>query len=523
MSGNTPIEQANSESGTDYEIGQDNVEIFGLDMHHPVFPVSAVLIVAFVVITLLFPKITGAFFEDLRVYVTTTFDWVFVVSVNIILLFCGYLVVSKYGSIRIGGEHAVPDFGYPAFLAMLFAAGMGIGLMFYGVLEPMNHTLNPPLGIDPADIDAARSAGMSAAIFHWGLHAWAIYAVVALALAFFCYNRGLPLTLRSAFQPLFGDAAWGWLGHTIDTLAVFATIFGLATSLGLGAGQIAGGLNYLFDVAVTDTLKVTLIVGIIGIALFSVVAGMDKGVRRLSELNMILAALLLVFVLIVGPTLAIGRTFLDALISYPQYLPGLSNWIGREDTAFYHDWTTFYWAWWISWSPFVGMFIARISRGRTIRVLVVSALLIPTLVCVLWMSTFGGTAVDQMFTDGYMGVRDTITSWRPELSLYRMAENLPLASLVSMLGVILVVIFFVTSADSGSLVIDTMTAGGKMDAPTRQRVFWCSEIGLVAIALMLGGGLGGLQALVIAFGLPFTVVLLVMLVSLLRGLREELR
>ena len=304
---------------------------------------------------------------------------------------------------------------------------------------------------------------------------------------------------------------------------MFATIFGLATSLGIGAGQIAGGLNYLFDVAVTDTLKVVLIVGIIGIALISVVAGMDKGVKRLSELNMILAALLLVFVLSVGPTLAIGQTFADALVSYPQYLPELSNWIGRTDTAFYHDWTTFYWAWWISWSPFVGMFIARISRGRTVRVFVISALLIPTLVSVLWMSTFGGTAVEQMFSDGYMGVRDTITNWKPELSLFRMAENLPLTSLVSVLGVILVVIFFVTSADSGSLVIDTITAGGKMDAPTRQRVFWCTEVGLVAIALLLGGGLGGLQALVIAFGLPFTLVLLVMIVSLMKGLREEMR
>ena len=500
-----------------HEIGENNIQVLGLDIHNPVFLVSASLAVALVIGTLLFQQQAAVVFGEMRLWITSTFDWFFVISANIFVVFSFAIAFSRLGRIRLGGAAAKPRYGYPGWLAMLFAAGVGIGLMFFGVLEPVTHTLNPPIGIDPADTETARAVGMAAAINHWGLHAWAIYAVVGLSLAFFCFNRGLPLTLRSAFYPLFGNAVWGLFGHLIDIVAVLATLFGLAVSLGFGAEQIAGGLHYLFDVAVNNTTKVVLIVVIISIALASVVAGLDKGVKRLSELNMGLAGVLWLFVLLAGPTLVVLATIFNSIIDYLHYLPALNNWIGREDTAFLHGWSTFYWAWWISWSPFVGMFIARVSYGRTVREFVTWVLIIPTVIGLVWMSTFGGTAVDQLLSDGYRGVADAV----PELALFKMLEQLPFTRFVSTVSVFLIAIFFITSADSGALVMDIITAGGKMDAPIYQRVFWCLLAGLVAIALMLGGGMASLQALTISIGLPFGLVLLIMCVGLYKGLREE--
>jgi len=500
-----------------HEIGEHNVQWLGLDIHNPVFAVSAVLVIAFVFGTLLFIDQAGAAFTDMRLWITTTFDWFFMILANIVVLFCLGIAFSRLGRVRLGGTDAKPRYGYPGWLAMLFAAGVGIGLMFFGVLEPVTHSLNPPIGVDPADTATARAVGMSAAIAHWGLHAWAIYAVVGLSLAFFCFNQGMPLTLRSAFFPLIGERVWGPFGHFIDITAVLATLFGLAVSLGFGAEQIAGGLNYLFDIPTGNLSKIALIAVIISIALVSVVAGLDKGVKRLSEINMVMAAMLFLFVLIAGPTLVILATMANAVVDYLYYLPGLSNWIGREDTEFLHGWTTFYWAWWISWSPFVGMFIARVSYGRTVREFITWVLIIPTIIGILWMSTFGGTALDQLFTDGYRGVADSV----PELALFKMLEQLPYTDIVSTISVLLIAIFFVTSADSGSLVMDIITAGGKMDAPVQQRVFWCVLAGLVAAALMLGGGMASLQALTISIGLPFGVVLLIMCVGLVKGLRSD--
>jgi BCCT family betaine/carnitine transporter len=508
------VDQANNER----VVGQDNVRVLGLDIHMPVFVVSAVLVVAFVIGTLIFIDSAGSAFSDMRVWITTKFDWMFMISMNIFVLFSLFIAASKLGRVRLGGPDATPRYSYPDWLAMLFAAGVGIGLMFFGVLEPVTHTLNPPLGIDPGNVEQASAAGMSAAILHWGLHAWAVYAVVGLALAFFCFNRGLPLTMRSAFYPLLGKAVWGPLGHIIDVTAVLATIFGLATSLGLGAEQIAGGLNYLFGIQPSGTTKVVLIAGIIGIALVSVVAGLDKGIKRLSEINMGLAGSLLLFVIIAGPTVVIAKTLASSFVDYGKYLLPMSNWIGREDTAFYHGWSTFYWAWWVAWSPFVGMFIARVSYGRTVREFVTWVLIIPTVIGVIWMSIFGGTALHQLLTDGYRGVADSV----PELAMFKMLEGLPFTEFVSAVALVLIAIFFVTSADSGALVVDTITAGGKMDAPVQQRVFWCVLVGLVAIVLLLGGGIESLQALVISVGLPFCIVLLFMCVSLYKGLREEI-
>lgn len=504
-------------SAGEYEIGQDNIRWFNLDIHNPVFFVSASLVVTFVAITIIFLDSAGAASSDLRIWITTKFDWVFMIAMNIFILFGLFIAYSKLGRIRLGGTDAKPKYSYPAWLAMLFSAGVGIGLMFFGVLEPVTHSLNPPLGIDPNDIEAATRAGMSAAILHWGLHAWGVYAIVGLALAFFCFNRGLPLTMRSAFYPLFGKAVWGPFGHVVDITAVLATIFGLATSLGIGAEQLGGGLNYLFGIQITSVTKVLIVAGVISIALVSVVAGLDKGVKRLSEFNMGLAGLLLLFVIVTGPTLVIFKTFFTATVDYVYFLPKMSNWIGREDTAFYHDWSTFYWAWWISWSPFVGMFIARVSYGRTAREFITWVLIIPTIIGIIWMSTFGGTALDQLVNEGYRGVADAA----PELALFKMLDGLPLTEFASTLGLILIAIFFVTSADSGSLVVDTITAGGKMDAPVRQRVFWCVLVGLVAIVLLLGGGMNSLQALAISVGLPFCIILLLMCVSLYKGMRTE--
>jgi BCCT family betaine/carnitine transporter len=500
-----------------HQVGEHNIQMMGLDIHNPVFMISAILAVAVVTGTLLFQQQAAVLFADMRSWITQTFDWLFAILANLFIVICLIFAVSGLGRVRLGGDDAVPQYGYPGWLAMLFAAGVGIGLMFFGVLEPVTHTLNPPLGIAPADVATARAAGMAAGIFHWGLHAWAIYAIVGLSLAFFCFNRGMPLTLRSAFYPLFGKAVWGPFGHFVDIVAVLSTLFGLAVSLGFGAEQITGGLNYLFGVPTGNTTKVILILVIVSIALASVVAGLDSGVKRLSELNMGMAAALLLFVLIAGPTTVIVTTIFKSFADYLYYLPGLSGWIDREDTGFFHNWTIFYWAWWISWSPFVGMFIARVSYGRTVREFIVWVLLIPTLIGLVWMSTFGGTALDQLFTGGYRGVAESV----PELALFKMLEGLPFSSIVSTLSVFLITIFFVTSADSGSLVMDMITAGGKMDAPIRQRVFWCLLAGLTAVALMLGGGMASLQSLTISIALPFSMVLLLMCVGLYQGLREE--
>ncbi len=523
---------------TDYELGQDNVTgsvgPIGFDIHNPVFAISGLAVVAFVFYTLALPEQAAGVFDMLFAAVTTRFDWFFLTAANIFVLFCLALIVSPWGKIRLGGPEATPDFGYVGWFAMLFAAGMGIGLMFYGVSEPLSHftssfggvTLGEdglrtdwaPLGGAEGDATAAMRLGMAATIFHWGLHPWAIYAVVGLALALFSYNKGLPLTIRSAFHPLLGDRVWGWPGHVIDILAVFATLFGLATSLGFGATQANAGLNAVFGLPIGPVAEVLLISGITAIALVSVLRGLEGGVKRLSEINMGLAIILLLFVLLTGPTLALLAGFFDSLGAYFTYLPALSNPVGRTDTNFVQGWTAFYWAWWISWSPFVGMFIARVSRGRTVREFLISVLLIPSLVCVLWMSVFGGAALQQVVADAYTAAQEADLP----LQLFKMLDALPLAGLTSIIGIVLVVVFFVTSSDSGSLVIDTITSGGKVDAPAAQRVFWACFEGAVAIVLLLGGGLAALQSMVISTGLPFTLVLLALCYTIVQGLRSEL-
>lgn len=521
---------------TDYEIGQDNIStklIFDFDIHNPVFPASALAIVAFTFATMAFQTELEPLFTALRDTLTYNLNWFFLLAGNVFVLLCLFLILSPLGKVRLGGPEASPDYGYVGWFSMLFAAGMGIGLMFYGVSEPMSHystafggvtvgedglrTDWAPLNGAEGDAAEAQRLGMAATIFHWGLHPWAIYAVVALALALFSYNKGLPLTLRSAFYPIFGEKVWGWPGHIVDILAVFATIFGLATSLGIGAQQAAGGLDFLFGLGTTNSMLIFLIVFITLIAIVSILRGLDGGVKVLSELNIGLAALLLAFVIVFGPTGDILAGFFGNLLAYGQYLPALSNPIGREDANFASGWTAFYWAWWISWSPFVGMFIARVSRGRTVREFLIAVLIVPTLLSVLWMTAMGGTAIGQLVNDGFTGVQDAAL----ELKLFQMLTQLPLTAITSFVGIVLVVVFFVTSSDSGSLVIDTIAAGGKINAPVAQRVFWASFEGLVAIALLLGGGLAALQAMAVSTGLPFTFVLLAACYAIVKGLMAE--
>jgi BCCT family betaine/carnitine transporter len=523
---------------TDYQVGQDNIVVnvgpYGLDIHNRVFAISALTIIAFVALTLMFQNQAEPMFNGIRGWLTTNLDWFFISAANIFVLICIGLVFSPLGRVRLGGTEATPDYSYLSWFSMLFAAGMGIGLMFYGVSEPLTHfgtsfagtaaengvrTDWAPLAGAAGNAESAERLAMAATIYHWALHPWAIYAVMGLGLALFSFNKGLPLTIRSVFYPILGERVWGWPGHIIDIVAVLATLFGLATSLGLGASQAASGLHYLFGVPLGNTTQVLLVIGITALALISVIRGLDAGVKKLSEINMMLAGLLLVFVVVVGPTLAIATGFIDNMMAYFHYLPELANPVGREDSNFSSGWTAFYWAWWISWSPFVGMFIARVSRGRTVREFIISVLLIPSIAGAFWMTVFGGTAIKQVVVDGYQGVVEADLP----LQLFSMLDVLPLSSITSFIAIVLVIVFFVTSSDSGSLVIDVISAGGKVDAPTPQRVFWASFEGLVAISLILGGGLVALQAMAVSTGLPFTIVLLVAAFSTVKGLMSEPR
>lgn len=510
---------------TKHKIGQDNLQKFGLDMHNPVFPISAILILIFVIGTLIAPTEAKTMLDTSKWWAINNFDWLFMISGNFFVIFCLLLIVLPVGKIRLGGKEAKPEFTRFAWFSMLFSAGMGIGLMYWSVAEPVAYYTgwwHTPLNV-LARTPEAKELAIGATMFHWGLHPWAIYAVVGLSLAFFSYNKKLPLTMRSVFYPILKERVWGWPGHIIDLLAVLATIFGLATSLGLGAQQVSSGLKFLFDIDSGINTQIIIIAVITLLALISVVRGLEGGVKVLSKFNILLALFLVLFIIIVGPTLNIITGVGTTLGSYASNIFELSNFIGREDSDWFHGWTVFYWAWWIAWSPFVGMFIARVSKGRTVREFLIAVLLIPTIVTSIWMSTFGLTALDQVI--GKVGaLKDGLTD--KSLAMFQMLENLPFASITSTVAIFLVVVFFVTSSDSGSLVIDTITAGGKTDAPVKQRAFWAILEGLVAITLLYVGGkeaLSALQAGSITTALPFTFILLIMTYSLYIGLKSELK
>jgi BCCT family betaine/carnitine transporter len=509
---------------TEHEIGENNIRMLGMDVHNPVFFGSALLIIAFVVGTLLAPNDASLILGGARAWTLDHADWFFSAGIGAILIFCLLLAVLPFGRIRIGGQNAKPEFSTLSWLAMLFAAGVGIGLMFWGAAEPLAYYTGwsgTPLGVEAGTPEARRLA-MSATIFHWGFHPWAVYAVIGLALAFFTFNKGLPLTIRSTFYPIFGERTWGWIGHIIDALAVIATLFGLATSLGFGALQAASGLHFLFGIDAGITTQIGIIVGVTSMAILSVIRGLDKGVKVLSNINMVLAIILLAFVFAFGPTLAILVGIPTNAANYLRDFLPLAAWFDRPDTDWYHAWTIFYWAWWISWSPFVGMFIGRVSKGRTVRQFLAAVLVMPVGVSILWFSVFGTTAIDQAIS----GVGELATGFTDvSLILFQMLENLPMTQIVSGFSVILLLIFFITSSDSGSLVVDTITAGGKLHAPVAQRIFWATMEGAVAAILLFGGGdrvLSALQAGAITTALPFTLVLLLCCVSLYKGLSHEL-
>ena len=494
--------------------------IFGLEVNGPVFFTSAIIVIITITLTLLFKDKAEQHFTEIQAFVANKAGWFFILSVNVFLVFMIYLAFSKYGQIRIGGQTAKPEFKTLSWFAMLFSAGMGIGLLFWSISEPIYHYLSPPMAAGET-AEAAKEA-MKFTFLHWGFHAWAIYALVGLSLAYFTYSRGLPLTIRSVFYPFLGDKIYGRIGDAIDIFAVLATLFGLATSLGLGVQQIAAGLNHLFGIDSGVITQVILIGGITLIATISVVLGVDKGVRVLSEWNMRVAVLFLLIVLILGPTIFIFKSFVQNTGNYLSSILEISTWTeSYTGTNWQNAWTTFYWGWWIAWSPFVGMFIARISKGRTIREFILGVLLVPSIVTFFWISAFGSTAINEAILGNdtiVNAVNDNVAT-----ALFVFLEDYPFAFILNIIAIILIAGFFVTSSDSGSLVVDSLTTGGKIDAPVGQRIFWAVVEGSVAAVLLIGGGLQALQTATIVTGLPFAIILIVMCFSLYKGLSEDYR
>jgi len=492
-----------------------------LDVNPVVFWTSAGLILAVVALTVVATEAMGTFFGAVQREIVDKLGWFYVLTMTGFVVFAVWLMLSRYGSIRLGPDDSKPDFGRPTWFAMLFSAGMGIGLLFYSVAEPIMHFGAPPSG--PANTPEAARAAMGLTFFHWGLHPWAAYMIVGLSLAYFTYRRGLPLTIRSPFQPLFGDRIHGRLGDAIDTLAVVSTLFGVATSLGLGAMQVNAGLDHVFGLAQGTTTQIGIIAIITGLATTSVVSGLDVGIRRLSELNMVLATLLLAFVFAAGPTTFLVTAFVENIGAYLQTLPVHSFWTGLFDDAAHRkwlgSWTVFYWAWWIAWAPFVGMFIARISRGRTIREFAAAVLLGPTLAGFVWLTVFGDSALhEQLFGAG--GIAEAVSESVPT-AVFVLLERYPWSDITATACTLCVVLFFVTSSDSASLVVDTIASGGKQEPPIGQRVFWAVLEGVVAAVLLFAGGLKALQTAAITTALPFAVVIIAMCVALVRGLRND--
>ncbi|MBM7542790.1 BCCT family transporter [Amphibacillus cookii] len=504
------------------EVGENNWKKFGFDIHPYVTICSSIILIVFISLTLLFPNTAENLFDNILGSITKNTGWFMIFAANIFIIASLYFAFGRYGKIVLGGKKAKPEFSKFAWYAMLLSAGMGIGLLFWSVAEPITHYGAPsPMfsGVE-ANTSSAAQAAMASTFFHWGIHPWAIYAIVGLGLAFFSYNKGLPLTIRSLFYPIIGNKIYGLWGNIIDILSVLATLMGLATSLGLGVSQVNAGLNHLFGIDISITVQVLLIIVITGFATVSVVLGLDGGVKRLSEINMILAGVFLLFVLIAGPTVYILSGFTQNIGYYLSNFIEMSLWTETfRATNWQSGWTVFYWAWWISWSPFVGMFIARISKGRTVREFIMGVIFIPTLISFLWMSVFGGTAIFQ--ESNGIGAISTFVEQNEALALFAMVENLPIASILSLIGIILVTVFFVTSSDSGSLVVDHLTSGGKLDSPVPQRVFWAVMEGVVAATLLIGGGLVALQTASIITGLPFTIILILMIYSLNLGLKQE--
>jgi choline/glycine/proline betaine transport protein len=494
--------------------------------HPVVFPASALAIVAIVVFAGVATETAGEAFAAVQGFVQDAFGWYLIAVVAALLVVSVYLAVSPLGRIKLGPDDSTPDYSTPAWFAMLFSAGMGIGLVFWGVAEPIYMFEAPPQA-EGGTPEAAAEA-MNFAFHHWGFSPWAIYAIIGLGLAYFGFRRGLPMTIRSLFHPLLGERIHGPIGHAIDILAVVATMFGIATSLGLGATQIAAGLERVFgwENAGSQGGLLLIIAVITGLATISVVSGLDRGIKFLSQANITAASLLALIVLLVGPTVFLLFAVVENTGSYIQgifsTLAFTGTYAGEQADSFLGDWTIFYWAWWISWSPFVGMFIARVSRGRTIREFVTGVLLAPTLASFAWFTIFGNTAIS------LQPVIDEVNEFGESVAMFALIENLGIpgwsVTALSLLVIFVVVVFFITSSDSGSFVVDMLTSGGDLDPAVETRVFWAVSEGAVAAALLLLGGeaaLSGLQAGAVSAGFPFAIVLMFAAWSLLKGLHSE--
>jgi choline/glycine/proline betaine transport protein len=529
MSDGLQVELFHPES--DREPGDTNIQKFGFDIHPVVFPIALVIIALFIAVTIGLGDQASAAYTWLFDFIGANFGWFYLLVVNVFIVVLLFFAFSKYGNIKIGGVEAEKEFNDFSWMAMLFSAGMGIGLMFFSVSEPLYYFQTPPafFGAE-AGTGSAAAAGMAQTFFHWGFHPWAVYGLVGLGLAFFSFNRGLPLTFRSIFWPLLGERIYGWPGHVIDLVTVFATLFGLATSLGLGVAQVNTGLSYVggemlgvVSIPSGTIPQVVLIGGITAIATMSVAAGLDGGVKRLSTLNLYLMFALLIFLVIVGPTVYVFGAWVEGLGAYFGNILSLGFFTGTLDPAGNATptaWTVFYWGWWIAWSPFVGMFIARISKGRTVREFVLGVLFLPSLFSTLWLSVFGGSALNNALV-GNGAALETYNEVGQTVAMFAMLEQYPLGAISGLLATLLVITFFVTSSDSGSLVIDHLTSGGKHDVPKVQRIFWAITEGAVAAILLVGGGLTALQTAAITTGLPFAVILCLMCYTVYLGLSNE--
>ncbi len=494
-------------------------------VNKPVFITSGILIVGFIIFGTFFTETAGALFSFLQSFITTNFGWFFIVLMNVALAFCIYLAASRYGDIRLGKQTEEAQYPLFSWIGMLFSAGIGIGLVYWGTAEPLYHFMAPPLA-EPQSIEAAKEA-MNISFLHWGLHAWAIYTIVALALAYFHFRRGLPLSIRSTLYPILGRRIYGGWGHTVDVLAVFGTMFGVVTSLGLGVMQINSGLENLFGIPNSLTVQFITIAFVTALACGSLMLGLDKGIKRLSDINMGMTGVLLTFMVILGPTLFIFDSFFENIGNYLSSAVALSFWgESYSGTDWQASWTIFYWAWWVSWAPFVGVFIARISRGRTIREFVLGVLLIPMTILFFWFTTFGGVAIHMELLaalDPLIGSPGLVEAVQADTgsAIFKLVEYYPLTKPITFLIVIMIVLWFVTSSDSASFVIDMLTAGGDTNPPKIQRLFWAVMQGLIAAILLAAGGLAALQAAAIVAGLPFAIVIFVMMYALWRGLGRD--
>ncbi|MFP4517990.1 MAG: BCCT family transporter [Oceanicaulis sp.] len=488
-------------------------------MEPPVFFGSAALVIAFVLIGAIFTTGAGEVFSAIQSEITAAFGWWYMLAATGFLVLAGAILVSPLRRVRFGGPDAKPEFSLLSWAAMLFAAGMGTGLVFFSVAEPFTHYIDPPPGLEPRTDTAAREA-MRITFFHWGLNAWGIYLILALAAAYLHFNKDLPLAPRSILEPLFGRTVMqGWAGHAVDILCTAGTLLGVSTSLGLGAMQINTGLNELAGIERSTLVQIILIAMITGLATVSVVLGVKGGIRRLSQINLILAGLLFAFVFAAGPTVTILETFTASLGRYLQELPGATLMVDfTGENEWRSNWTLFYWGWWISWAPFVAIFVARVSKGRTVGETVVVALLAPTLATFAWLAVFGGAALEIERTGA--GLPDSIAE-EPALALHALLDTLPFAPVTMGLATLVILLFFVSSSDSGSLVDDMVTSGGDPHPPRAQRVFWAVSEGAVAITLLLAGGLTAIRNAAISLGLPMSLVLALAAAAMIKVMIEE--